>query len=565
MTFSEIVSDVMDRLGHTSSTDETRIGRAVNRFYKEITSSLGIKHVSRRTTTQATTTQGVSTLTFTSVEKVVDVYNRNVSPYKKLTEVTVDELRAQMPYNASDTPTEWALITQASDYAVIELNCTPQTEFALYADVYSTTPTLSGSDEPVFPESYHNLLIDGPLIDEYLKNEKPLLSAKSEQRYEKRLAELRLSIAVSTSKKIVQGKTAENNPFGALAAGGSGGGGGFNGALSWTQTGLVTFDRDPSAPFAVTASSAVVPNLDADKLDGHEATAFAQIDGTANAGHLLFVDNTYDIGASGATRPRDFFLARNAVAGGTLGVTGNTTLGGTLSLTGAATLSSTLTVTGASTFNGQVGLGAAMGITWTGRSTITSPSDGVVVLWNNAASGFSRLNFGGNSSSFPGLRRTGTGLDVVLADASAYSNITASSFVAAVDLQVAPAGPIYLDGGGGSAHTYIQEALNDDLRFVVGGTLGLQLVPTSANFQAGLTCSGVMHVAVSTALPAGGSTSVRMLLSTSTLGVYAGSGAPTVSASKGSLYLRSDGSSTSTRAYINTDGGTTWTAITTAA
>src|SRR5574341_2101412 len=38
--------------------------------------------------------------------------------------------------------------------------------------------------------------------------------------------------------------------------------------------------------------------------------------------HLLFTDNTYDIGASGATRPRDCFLARNATIGGTLGVTG---------------------------------------------------------------------------------------------------------------------------------------------------------------------------------------------------------------------------------------------------
>lgn len=47
--------------------------------------------------------------------------------------------------------------------------------------------------------------------------------------------------------------------------------------------------------------------------------------------------------------------------------------------------------------------------------------------------------------------------------------------------------------------------------------------------------------------------------------ILSGSGAPTISAPKGSLYLNTSGSSTSTRAYINTDGGTTWTAITTAA
>ncbi len=45
----------------------------------------------------------------------------------------------------------------------------------------------------------------------------------------------------------------------------------------------------------------------------------------------------------------------------------------------------------------------------------------------------------------------------------------------------------------------------------------------------------------------------------------AGTGAPTFSAPKGSTYIRLDGSSTSTRMYINTDGGTTWTNFTSAA
>lgn len=47
--------------------------------------------------------------------------------------------------------------------------------------------------------------------------------------------------------------------------------------------------------------------------------------------------------------------------------------------------------------------------------------------------------------------------------------------------------------------------------------------------------------------------------------VCAGTGAPTFTANKGTLYLRLDGSSSSTRAYINTTGSTTWTAVTTAA
>jgi hypothetical protein len=59
-----------------------------------------------------------------------------------------------------------------------------------------------------------------------------------------------------------------------------------------------------------------------------------------------------------------------------------------------------------------------------------------------------------------------------------------------------------------------------------------------------------------------GSTST---ISTTTPGVYSGAGAPAILAAQGSLYLRTDGSSASTRAYINTTGSTVWTAITTAA
>ena len=47
--------------------------------------------------------------------------------------------------------------------------------------------------------------------------------------------------------------------------------------------------------------------------------------------------------------------------------------------------------------------------------------------------------------------------------------------------------------------------------------------------------------------------------------IFAGSGAPSFSAPIGSLYSRTDGSSTSTRLYVNTDGGATWTNVVTAA
>lgn len=47
------------------------------------------------------------------------------------------------------------------------------------------------------------------------------------------------------------------------------------------------------------------------------------------------------------------------------------------------------------------------------------------------------------------------------------------------------------------------------------------------------------------------------------VGIYVGAGAPSLSATKGSLYLNTTGSSSSTRLYVN-NGTTTWIAVTTA-
>lgn len=77
---------------------------------------------------------------------------------------------------------------------------------------------------------------------------------------------------------------------------------------------------------------------------------------------------------------------------------------------------------------------------------------------------------------------------------------------------------------------------------------------------------GTANLANGVAVPAGGSSAAFVhVSSTAGLGIYFGSGAPTVSAAQGSLYIRTDGSSTSTRLYVNTNGTTGWTNVTTAA
>lgn len=74
---------------------------------------------------------------------------------------------------------------------------------------------------------------------------------------------------------------------------------------------------------------------------------------------------------------------------------------------------------------------------------------------------------------------------------------------------------------------------------------------------------GRLNVLSGQALPAGGSASIGIQATTSNIGIYFGSGAPTLSAAQGSIYIRSDGGA-STRLYSNNNGSTGWSAITSA-
>lgn len=91
-----------------------------------------------------------------------------------------------------------------------------------------------------------------------------------------------------------------------------------------------------------------------------------------------------------------------------------------------------------------------------------------------------------------------------------------------------------------------------------------------------LTCTTISATSVSgtlsftarnaTAIPAGGTAGLGYLFtSTANFGIFPGSGAPTLAAAKGSVYLRSDGTGITDRMYVNTDGSTTWTNVVTAA
>ena len=67
---------------------------------------------------------------------------------------------------------------------------------------------------------------------------------------------------------------------------------------------------------------------------------------------------------------------------------------------------------------------------WIGSNItqLNAPGAGQLLLTNSAGTDFSRLQFGGTTSSFPAVRRTNTFIDILLADASNFSEVRAAGF-----------------------------------------------------------------------------------------------------------------------------------------
>lgn len=126
----------------------------------------------------------------------------------------------------------------------------------------------------------------------------------------------------------------------------------------------------------------------------------------------------------------------------------------------------------------------------------------------------------------------------------------------------------------------ISSGTNENLTINAKGSGTITIAPTSTGIVTitpATTITGVLtntggYTSVTgaqlysgTAIPAGGTTAAGLKMSsTANLGLFFGSGVPTLSAAQGSIYIRTDGSSTSTRLYINSNGTTGWVAVTTA-
>lgn len=207
MTFTDIQTEIADRLNLTSAAALARIGRSINERYRWLASSIGFDTIERRTAS-ASTVIGDRSLTFgpapTKVQKLLSVFNPAFTPPQILNQVDFDELRNQSI--GTDPPSQYAIQLMGADSVTIFLDSIPATIFSLSADVMSNLATLSGVQVPAFAEDFHDILVYGGMATELDKMEKYDLSAKKEAQFEGRLSDLRMFIAKSAYLDIIQGK-----------------------------------------------------------------------------------------------------------------------------------------------------------------------------------------------------------------------------------------------------------------------------------------------------------------------------------------------------------------------
>lgn len=236
-----------------------------------------------------------------------------------------------------------------------------------------------------------------------------------------------------------------------------------------------------------------------------------------SAGHLLAEqDNVSDIGASGLNRPRNYYGAGSGTFGGSLFVSGGIEAGGSQALgwagrstikspaDGIITLSDVLGTDflrlqfGGTTsafpalkrVNNGLEFRLADDSNWAyGRAQrwylqngtfLSDTGDGLLMLTDATGLAFGRLMFGGATSSYPAIKRSGAGLDFKLADDSAFASISVND-LAANRVIASGAGPHAIGGATDS---------NKQLRL-----LGTFSAASSVNQNAALAVETTVNVA----------------------------------------------------------------------
>jgi hypothetical protein len=299
VTFDQIVHEVLERMSLTSADAQLRVGAAVNRHYRRITSLLGME-TTRIVVVHDVMTVGLATVSFQGIEKIDRIFDVSDPTTRRMVpEVSLHRQRMTPP--GTSAPGAWAMQEAGPDYVVVLFDTVPQLAYALQADGWVTRAELVAGDEPLFPASFHDVLTWFALSEELLRKEKTQLATAYEGKAEALLNDLRFHLADTHTRELRQG----SHPPGTTSMGG-GTGSGPHGGSSYTQTGDVTFDRPGTGvpPFFVAAdNNGIVTNLNSDMVDNEHAAQLhdlALATGTLPLDHLPAVPSKTLLGRDAA-------------------------------------------------------------------------------------------------------------------------------------------------------------------------------------------------------------------------------------------------------------------------
>jgi hypothetical protein len=264
-------------------------------------------------------------------------------------------------------------------------------------------------------------------------------------------------------------------------------------------------------------------NLNGNVTVGDSSADTLTINSTITS-NLIFTDNTYDIGASGATRPRSLFLAGNITAAGNQTLTGALTVdsttdssstttgsiqtdgglgvakalfvGTTANIAGAVTLSGG-TANGVTYLNGSKVLTSGSALTFDGQTLQNSRTDPVLILNDSATSNtalrmlssggivyvqsgisggaFAPLAFTNNGGSSELMRLTSTGLGIATTSLVSRLTVKASGGTytsGSLALVGASSGTSYITNAGGILYVS-NDGSTDQLVLNATGNLGI--------------------------------------------------------------------------------------------
>lgn len=254
------------------------------------------------------------------------------------------------------------------------------------------------------------------------------------------------------------------------------------------------------------------------------------------------------------------------------------TLADGLTVKGGYTASGGMTVLGGASIHG--GLTASGGASVYGGLTVSSGnltvSSGIAVLSSGLTvqSGGATVSSGDINVSAGNIFASGTVTSSQLLTGS--SNMLVSGVINSATITKLSGDATQTNTAGYAYQIFSGQAFHDQfatqLNYRCGGSstetgqartwLTVSTPTGAAQFQ-----QGALTVSTAQGIPAGGTASFAVVLGATPFGLYAGSGVPTLIAAKGSLYLRSDGTGTTSRAYIATasaGSSSVWTPLTTA-